>query len=119
MSITKFGEYMRIFRVKNHLLMKDTADILGVKAPFLSAVENGKKKIPSDWFEKICSAYNLTIEEQEELGKAIEESADQVKINLTTCNDTQKNLVFQFQRSFSNLDEETSKKIIELLKGDE
>lgn len=44
MAITKFGEYMRILRIKNNLLMKDTADKLNVKTPFLSAVENGKRK---------------------------------------------------------------------------
>ena len=37
MAITKFGEYMRILRIKNNLLMKDTADKLNVKTPFLSA----------------------------------------------------------------------------------
>lgn len=44
MGITKFGQYMRILRIKNNLLMKDTANELNVKTPFLSAVENGKRK---------------------------------------------------------------------------
>lgn len=119
MAVTKFGEYMRILRIKNNLLMKDTADKLNVKTPFLSAVENGKKKIPTDWYEKLCSIYNLSSEERKKLKLAIEESTDSVKINILNCNESQKNLAFQFQRSFPNLDEETSKKIIELLKGDE
>lgn len=119
MAVTKFGEYMRILRIKNNLLMKDTADSLNVRTPFLSAVENGKKKIPADWYDKLCSIYSLTDEEQKKLKQAIEESASLVKINLADCNEPQKNLAFQFQRSFQNLDEETSKKIIELLKGDE
>ena len=119
MAITKFGEYMRILRIKNNLLMKDTANELNVKTPFLSAVENGKKKIPSDWYEKLCSIYDLSSEEQKSLKQAIEESADVIKIDILNCNEQQKNLAFQFQRSFPDLDEETSKKIIELLKGDE
>lgn len=44
MSITKFGEFMRILRIKKNILMKDTADSLNVKTPFLSAVENGKRR---------------------------------------------------------------------------
>ncbi len=119
MAVTKFGEFMRILRIKNNILMKDVANDLNVKTPFLSAVENGKKKIPSNWYEKICLIYNLSNEEREELKRSIEESTDLVKINLSNCNDMQKDLIFQFQRSFSNLDEQTSKKIIELLKGDE
>jgi HTH-type transcriptional regulator, competence development regulator len=118
MAITKFGEFMRIFRIKNKILMKDTADALNVKTPFLSAVENGKKKIPGDWYEKISKAYNMNEEEKENLRIAIEESANQIRIDLENCNEMQKNLVFQFQRSFENLDEETSKKIIEILKGE-
>ena len=43
MAYTKFGEYMRILRVKNHEVMGDIAKLLGVTLPFLSAVENGKK----------------------------------------------------------------------------
>lgn len=56
MSITKFGEYMRIFRIKKNAIINDTADKLNVKTPFLSAVENSKKKMPSDWFENICNS---------------------------------------------------------------
>lgn len=99
--------------------MKDTADSLGVKTPFLSAVENGKKRIPDDWYKKISDTYNLSDTEKEELKQAIEESANVIKINLLDCEDSKKNLAFQFQRSFADLDEETSKRIISILKGDE
>lgn len=43
MAYTKFGEYMRILRIKNHEVMGDLAKVLNVSTPFLSAVENGKK----------------------------------------------------------------------------
>lgn len=119
MALTRFGEYMRILRVKKRILMKDTADVLGVKTPFLSAVENGKKKIPADWYEKISLAYDLSDVEKKELKNVIEESANQIKIDLVNCNDSQKNLAFQFQRSFPDLDEKTSKRIIDILNGDE
>lgn len=118
MSITKFGEFMRILRIKKNILMKDTADSLNVKTPFLSAVENGKKKIPDDWYLRICSIYNLSNDEKDELKKAIEESTVLVKIDLSNCDYTKKNLVYEFQRSFSNLDKKTTDKIIKLLKGE-
>ena len=53
MSYTSFGEFMRILRVKNHEVMGDVAKMLGVKVPFLSAVENGKKNVPSEWINAI------------------------------------------------------------------
>ena len=49
MSYSKFGEFMRILRIKNHEIMGDTARLLKVSVPFLSAVENGKKNVPKDW----------------------------------------------------------------------
>ena len=89
--------------------------IVGIHTwPLFYAVEPLK-----DWYEKLCSIYDLSSEEQKNLKEAIEESANAVKINLLNCNESQKNLAFQFQRSFPDLDEETSKKIIELLKGAE
>lgn len=113
--LTKFGEYMRILRVKKRIVMKDTADALGVTTPFLSAVENGKKKIPDGWFEKIAKIYHLADDEKKDLMIAIEQSMSKLTINLEDCNENQKELVFQFQRSFSNIDEETTRQIIEIL----
>lgn len=118
MGMSKFGEFMRILRIKRRILMKDTADALEVKTPFLSAVENGKKKIPNGWYEKISEIYNLNEDEKKELKIAIEESAENIKFKLSDCNDYQKNLVLQFQRSFSDIDEKTSKKIIKILEGE-
>ena len=43
MTYTKFGEFMRVLRVRHHEVMGDVAKLLGVSTPFLSAVENGRK----------------------------------------------------------------------------
>ena len=59
MSYTKFGEFVRILRIKHHEVMGDMAQMLNTSLPFLSAVENGKKNVPSEWLEKIVSYYNL------------------------------------------------------------
>ena len=42
MSYTKFGEFVRLLRVKNHEVMGDMAKLLKTSTPNLSAVENGK-----------------------------------------------------------------------------
>ena len=48
MPYTKFGEFMRIQRVKHHEVMGDLANLLDVKVPFVSAVENGKRNVPEE-----------------------------------------------------------------------
>ena len=120
MGYTKFGEFMRIQRVKNHEVMVDTAKLFGVKLPFVSTVESGRRNVPEEWIPVLIEHYNLTPAEQAELLEAVEHSKTQMKINLTSANNTQRRLAVQFQRSFEKLDEDTAAAIIELLnKGDD
>ena len=106
---TKFGEFMRVLRIKHHEIMGDIADMLGVSLPFLSAVENGKRNVPADWVDKIVSHYNLSPEETQELL--------QMKLDLKSSEFFQRTAALQFARSFDNMDEDTAKRIIELLEG--
>ena len=115
MGYTKFGEFMRIQRVKNHEVMADTANLFGVKLPFVSTVESGRRNVPEEWIPVLIEHYNLTAAEQAELLETVEHSKTQMKINLTSANNTQRRLAVQFQRSFENLDEDTAAAIIKLL----
>ena len=115
MAYTKFAEYIRILRVRNHEVMGDTAKLLGVTVPFVSAVENGKRNVPEEWFDVFVQHYNLSMLEQKELRKAIEDSRTQVKIDLVHTQNFQREMALQFQRSFDDINEETAKKILELL----
>ncbi len=116
MAYTKFGEFMRILRVKHHEVMGDVAKLLGVSTPFLSAVENGKKNVPTEWFDVIIEHYALSDEEQAELREAIENSKTQIKLNLSGSSAYQRDAALQFARSFGEIDESTAQKILELLK---
>ncbi len=117
MSYTSFGEFMRVLRVKNHEVMGDVAKMLGVKVPFLSAVENGKKNVPSEWIEKIVTYYNLDAKGQAELKEAIEESKTQYKIIMNDSGVNQRKAAMRFARSFDDMDDETAIAILKLLKG--
>ncbi len=115
MSYTSFGEFVRILRIKHHEVMGDMAKILGVKVPFLSAVENGKKNVPTGWAEKIANYYCLTDEECMGLNQAIDESRTQYKILADNAGIHQRRAALQFARSFDEMDDETAIKILELL----
>ena len=115
MNYSRFGEFIRILRIKNHEVMGDTAKLLGVSAPFLSNVENGKKKVPDGWFEKLVEHYKLKGEEAKKLEEAIEESKTKVKIELAECDDYRKRTALAFQRSFYDLSENQTKRILEIL----
>lgn len=115
MAYTKFGEFMRIQRIKNHEVMLDTANLLGIKLPFISAVENGRKNVPDEWIPTIIEHYHLNDDEQKELLDAVQNSKTQVKINLISASNAQRQAAVQFQRSFEKLDEKTASELIKLL----
>ena len=117
MAYTKFGEYMRILRIKHHEVMGDIAKLLGVTLPFLSADENGRKNVPSEWVEKIVEHYSLKEEDVSELLEAIEQSKTQMKLDLKSASIFQRTAALQFARSFEDMDEETAKKIMQLLEN--
>ena len=113
---TKLGDYLRKLRLSNSEVLKDMAEKLGVSSAFLSAVENGKKKIPASWNEKLQEVYNLTAEEMESLKKAIMESSDIVELNIKNSSSSNRELAISFARQFESMDEETSKELLAFLK---
>ena len=119
MSYTPFGEFVRILRIKRHQVMGDMAKLLNTSTPFLSAVENGKKNVPSEWVPKLIDIYHLNADEQQELRESIEESRLQYKIVLGDASANRRRAAMQFARSFDEMDDETALKILELLKSKE
>ena len=115
MSYTEFGEFVRVLRIKHHEVMGDMAKVLGASLPFLSAVENGKKNVPTEWIEKIVAHYDLTDAEKKELETAVEESRTQYKIVPINAGIQQRRAAMQFARSLDEMDDETATKILELL----
>ena len=82
------------------------ASNLDVSSSFLSAVENGKKKMPDSWYEMIINLYNLDKEKQDELMAAIEESQKSVEINHKDLSREKKRSAFSFARELENLNKE-------------
>ena len=115
MAYTKFGEFVRILRIKHHEVMGDMAKVLETSLPFMSAVENGKKNVPKDWIEKIVKHYELSESEKKELVNAVEESKTQYKVIMGNAGLTQRKAALKFARSFDEMDDDTAIKILELL----
>ena len=49
MGYTKYGEFIRVLRVKHHEVMGDTAKLLNCMVSFVSSVESGKKNVVKTW----------------------------------------------------------------------
>lgn len=114
--LISIGRFLRKLRIDNGGILKDMAESLGVSSAFLSAVENGKKKMPESWIEKLKSIYSFTAEQSEDLQTAVIDTNNAVELNLQNATPGNRALAISFAREFDSLDDETSRKIFEILK---
>ena len=115
--LTSIGRFLRKIRMDNGEILKDMATSLGVSSAFLSAVENGKKKMPENWIDKLADIYSFTSEQLDELHAALIDTNNVVELNLQNTNANNRALAISFAREFDTLDAATSKKILEILKN--
>lgn len=114
--VSSLGKFLRGLRIENQELLKDMAKKLGVSSAFLSAVENGKKKLPDSWYEKLSQLYLLTEEQLTKLKQAVIESSSIVELDVAHSTCYQKKLAVSFAREFNSIDEDLCKKLLKLLK---
>ena len=111
----KLATFLRMLRLQNGQVLKNMADLLGVSSAFLSAVENGKKKMPLDWYEKLRDFYKLDAEQYDKLQQLAMESQKTVSLNLEDTSDSKRQLAVTFARQFGNLDESVCRRIMDIL----
>ncbi|MDO4604568.1 MAG: helix-turn-helix transcriptional regulator [Helcococcus sp.] len=114
--LTKVGVFLRKLRLDKNEIMKDMAKNLGVSSSFLSAVENGKKRMPSNWFESISNIYDLNEDELDEFSNAIANTEEVVEINIKELSSTKREFAFSLARQLDSIDDNQILKFIENLK---
>lgn len=114
--LTSLGKFLRKLRIDNGEILKNMSDKLDVSPSFLSAVENGKKKMPSSWNSKICLFYHLTPEQVNEFTKAIAETENSLTLSLDSLTLFQKENAISFARTFDELSDEQWNAISQILK---
>lgn len=114
---TKLGSFLRKLRIENGEILRTMAERLGVSSAFLSAVENGKKNMPESWYEKLNQMYSLSREQNEQLRTAALISRESVELRIRETSETNRDLAVLLARRFESLDEETSQKIMDILKA--
>lgn len=117
--LTSVGKFLRKLRIDKGELLRDMAKKLNVSSSFLSAVENGKKKMPESWLKKLEYLYSLNSDQIDNLKDAILESNDTVELNIEHTSDQNRKLAISFARKFDTLDKNTAKKIFKILNDEE
>lgn len=115
---TEFGKVLRIIRINTGDTAKAMADKLDISVPYLNAIENGRRDIPTGMEEKIVEVYNLSDKDRLNLREAIVSSKDRVKIDLTELAEKKKRVILALARD--DIDNETLDEICKIVnaKGD-
>lgn len=113
--LTSLGKILRGIRMSEGDILRDMAKKLGVSSAFLSAVENGKKKLPESWIPKLKEIYSLSPEQISEIKNAAMESSDTISLNIRNASTESRQLAVSFARKFDSLDDETARKIFHIL----
>lgn len=113
--LTELGKILRKIRIDRQELLRDMAEILGVSAAYLSAVETGKRNAPQAWVEKIVQAYDLNTIDAAQLRNAFEESRDEVRISLQSVSSQQRNAAISFAKALEGLSDEQLEKIMSVV----
>lgn len=114
---TRLGDLLRSIRMKANISLRRMASDLGISPAFLSAVENGKKKMPDSWLSLIPETYSLSADETEEFKDVAYESFDTVAVNIANASETNKKLAIRFARQFGEIDEKTSEELLSILES--
>lgn len=113
--ITEFGKALRKLRIDRGEILKSMAEKINMTSSYLSAIECGKRNIPTDLIQKLTSIYNLSEKEQQELSKARDQSLKSIEIELSANNICKRDLALQFARKFDDMDDELAIQILKFL----
>ena len=70
MALTEFGKAVRKARIDSGETLLSMAETIGTSPAFLSGMETGRKKVPTEWVEKIANYFkdkNVQTEDLQEL----------------------------------------------------
>lgn len=115
MALTEFGKALRKARIDSSETLGSMADAIGVSPGFLSGVETGRKKIPTDLVGKIKDFFgsrSIRVADLDALAAVSNQS-----VSLEGLSPHHQMLVAGFARS--NLDGATLQKMAELLAASE
>ena len=107
--VTRFGKFCRNLRMDHGELLYEMARRFDVSSAFLSRVENGKAKPPTEWRNILISDYQLNNEQIEELDKSINEARECV-IRVDSLSQNDRDMMFAFARKLNDLDKDQKDK---------
>ena len=115
--MTPFGEKIRALRKDRGVTMKQMAQAIGVSAPYLSALENGNRGLPS-WYlvQRIIAYFNIIWDEAEDITELARLSHPRVVIDTSGLSPLATELANRLADNISQFSETDLKQLLQLLR---
>jgi len=115
--LTPFGKELRKLRIDRSMLMKHMAEGLNVSPSFISAIEAGRKAIPSGFIERVASFLDLSKDETESLRQKARISANEFRFTLPkNASIEDREAAALLARTFEDGDSELISRVSDLIK---
>lgn len=110
--MTPLGERIRALRRERGVSQKDMAEALGVSAAYLSALEHGRRGVPS-WttIQKIIGYFNIIWDDAEELQRLAETSQPRVVLDTSGLSPAATELANLLAREIARLGEDDLRRL--------
>lgn len=112
---TEFGKAVQQLRQLAGLTLFEVAEKMGMSTAFLSAVENGRKRVPDDFVEKLGRAVPSAKVQSNVLESLANQARKQVVLPLPSANRQDADLATVLARKFNNLSDEQKARIRAIL----
>ena len=111
--MTPFGRRIRELRGRRGVSQKEMAAALGVSAAYLSALEHGRRGVPS-WpmIQKVIGYFNVIWDDAEELQRLAEASHPRVVVDTSGLSPSATELANLLAERIGELDEEAIRRVI-------
>ena len=112
--VTEIGKCLKMLRIKAGDSLRAMAAKLDISAAYLSAIENNKRNVPDGFFELICSVYDLNADDKAILKKAIYDSIDNYKVDLSNVSENKRRVLLSLTND--EIDEDVVDKLCEVIR---
>ena len=116
-TTTELGKMLRKLRIDREETLGDMAERLGCTSSYLSAIEKGKRPAPAGFASKLAKLYSLSPDDERDIAAAADKTVRNVKVDLGATSDVKREAALVFARSFDELDDDTSRRILKLLQA--
>ena len=113
--VNSFGKFCRKLRIDEGQLLAEMAKKLGVSSAFLSKVENGGKKPPKDWRDKIIRLYQLDENRIKELDDSLFDAINNDSIDISGYSNENREMLLSFARKLDSMDTKKKNQFKKLL----